>query len=308
MHRLAFRRAVTRTLVSGCLACSLAAAGPGSAAEPEIIARGFGYVEGPIFVAGTLYFVDYNSSRVLRMVNGQVQTVWHEDGCGANGLVELSGALLVACYDSGVVAMISTDGKLLQRIDQDRAGHRFVAPNDLAADAHGGVYFSASGSGDAVLGSVFYRRADGVVEQVADGIRSANGLVVSLDGHTLYVAQTRDQRLLAFTIAADGSLAGRRLDVDLATLLKADSSPVHMPDGVRMDRHGNLFIGLFNGGGFAVLDATGKLVTMIHLPGTHHASLAISPDGRSVYATAVFEEPGANTNGEILRVANPVIE
>jgi sugar lactone lactonase YvrE len=75
--------------------------------------------------------------------------------------------------------MISLDGTLLRRITQDRDGHRFVTPNDLAADGKGGVYFSASGSGDTVLGKVFYRRPDGVVLDVADGIRDANGLVVS---------------------------------------------------------------------------------------------------------------------------------
>jgi gluconolactonase len=299
-----------RLLLLGYLACAqfLCTALPALADAPEVVARGFGFVEGTIFVGNDLYFVDYDSSRVLRVRNGQVHTVWREDGCGANGLAELGGVLLVACYDSGTVAMISMDGAVLQRIREDRAGSRFVAPNDLAVDAKGGVYFSASGSGDAVLGKVFYRRPDGVVLDVADGIRDANGLVVSRDGKTLYLAASEDQRLMAFPIAPDGTLGGRRPFVDLAARLAADGAARHIPDGIRMDRAGNLFVGLFDGGGFVVLDPTGRLLHMVRVPGAHHANLAISPDGKSIYTTAVFLEADGSARGEILRVANPVPE
>jgi gluconolactonase len=299
-----------RQLLLGYLACSqfLCIARPALAAAPEVVAQGFGFVEGTIFVGTDLYFVDYNSSRVLRVRDGQVHTVWQEDGCGANGLAELGGALLVACYDNGTVAMISLNGAILQRIREDHAGNHFVAPNDLAVDAKGGVYFSASGSGDAVLGKVFYRRPDGVVLDVANGIRDANGLVVSRDGKTLYLAASADQRLMTFPIMPDGTLGDRRPFVDLAATLEGDGAGRRTPDGVRMDHNGNLFVGLFNGGGFVVLDPTGRLLEMVQVPGTHHANLAISPDGKSVYTTAVFLESDGSVHGEILRIANPVPE
>lgn len=300
----------TRLILLGYLACAqcLCTALPALADAPELVAQGFGFVEGTIFVGNDLYFVDYNSSRVLRVRDGQVHTVWREDGCGANGLTELGGELLVACYDNGTVAMISMDGVVLQRTREDRAGNRFVAPNDFAVDAKGGVYFSTSGSGDAVLGRVFYRRPDGVVLDVADGIRDANGLVVSLDGSTLYLAASADQRLMTFPIAPDGTLGSRRPFVDLAATLEGDGAERHTPEGVRMDHNGNLFVGLFDGGGFAVLDPTGKLLKMVHVPGAYHANLAISPDGKSVYTTAVFLESDGSARGEILRVANPEAE
>ncbi len=302
--------AVIRLSVTGCLALAhlLWTHLPVLADEPAVVARGFGFVEGTIFVGNDLYFVDYNSSRVLRLRDGQVRTVWQEAGCGANGLAELGGALLVACYDGGIVAMISMDGADLQRIQEDRAGKRFVAPNDLALDGKGGVYFSASGSGSAVLGSVFYRRPDGVVLEVADGIRNANGLVVSGDGKTLYLAASTDQQLMTFAIAPDGTLGNRRPFVDLGARLAGDGFARHVPDGVRLDRNGNLFIGLYDGGGFVVLDPAGQVLHVVHLPGEHHANLAISPDGKSVYATAVSLNPDGSTRGEILRVANPVPE
>jgi gluconolactonase len=273
---------------------------------PEVVARGFGFVEGTIFVGDDLWFVDYDSSRVLRVRSGQVQTVWQENGCGANGLVQIGAAVLVACYNNGTVAKISMDGRLLQRVQQDRDGHQFVAPNDLAVDAKGGVYFSASGSGDAVLGKVFYLRPDGAVVDVADGIRDANGLVVARDGKTLYLAGSAEQRLMTFAIAPDGTLSRRQPFVDLAATLAGDGASRHTPDGVRMDRNGNIFVGLFEGGGFVVLDPAGRLLKTVGLPGAYHANLAISPDGKSIYATAVFVGADGRARGEILRVANPI--
>jgi gluconolactonase len=155
---------------------------------------------------------------------------------------------------------------------------------------------------------VFYRRPDGVVLDVADGIRDANGLVVSRDGKTLYLAASADQRLMTFPIASDGTLGDRRPFVDLAATLEGDGAGRRTPDGVRMDHNGNLFVGLFDGGGFVVLDPIGRLLEMVHVPGAHHANLAISPDGKSVYTTAVFLESDGSVRGEILRVANPVPE
>jgi gluconolactonase len=298
---------VRALLLGGLVSALMFVANPQARVDaPEVVVQGFGFVEGTIFVGDDLWFVDYDSSRVLRVHNGQVQTVWQENGCGANGLAQLGAVVLVACYNNGTVAMISLEGRLLQRIQEDRGGQRFIAPNDLVVDGKGGVYFSASGSGNAVLGKVFYRRPDGVVLGVADGIRDANGLVVSRDGETLYLASSAEQRLMTLAIAPDGTLGRRQAFVDLAATLAGDGAGRHTPDGVRMDQNGNIFVGLFEGGGFVVLDPAGRLLKIVHLPGTYHANLAISPDGKSIYTTAVFIGSDGRARGEILRVANPM--
>src|SRR5271156_2035727 len=81
------------------------------AADVAVVAKGLQFPEGVIFVGNVLYFVDYSTSDVLRLVNDKVERVWHQDGCGANGLVELHGELVVACYENGTIVRISTDGK-----------------------------------------------------------------------------------------------------------------------------------------------------------------------------------------------------
>jgi len=275
------------------------------ATGPEVAANSLQFPEGPIFVGNSLYFVDYATSDVLRLVGRKVEKVWHQEGCGANGLVQVPGGLLVACYDGGVVVRISLNGKTLETIGKDDKGLPFLFPNDLANDAHGGIYFSGSGS-ESSLGKVYYRSADGRVRVVAQDIHYANGLAVTPDGKKLYLAESVANRLLEFDIAPDGALSGQRQFVLLADILTLSGQQVFTPDGVRVDKHGNLFIGLYRGGGIAVISPQAKLLNLIPLPGMHHANLAISPDGRSILVTSSEDEiPDAGT---LLLVANPVAE
>ena len=298
------RSILFRALVS---TLALGAALGASAQGEDVVVRGLRFPEGPVFVGDTLYFVDYATSDVLRLSGTRADVVWHRDGCGPNGLVATPVGLLVACYDSASLVQISRDGKAVEVIRNDKTGHSFAAPNDLAADARGGVYFTASGD-TSTPGKVFYRNADRVVSEVASGIDYANGLVVSPDGLRLYVAESRAGRLLVYSIAGDGALTNRREFVKLADILDASRRTVFTPDGVRIDRHGNLFVGLYRGGGFVVISPSAQLVKKVDLPSAHHANLAISPDGKNVFVTSTDDEPGGGYRGELLKVANPIGE
>ena len=263
------------------------------------------FPEGTIFIGDSLYFVDYARSSVLRLTGGKAEVVWQQPGCGANGLVAVPNGLLVACFDSGTIVGISTAGATLTTIRQDDHGKAFVAPNDLAADRNGGIYFSASGSA-AYPGKVFYLGRDRVAREVASGIRFANGVGVSPDGATLYVAETPTGKVLAFAIKPDGSLGPARDFIRLRDVVTADRNGTATPDSLRVDTHGNLFVALYNGGGVAIVSPAGTLIGLVNVPAAHHTNLAISPDGKSLYVTAVDDDPRSTYRGQIVRMANPL--
>ena len=94
----------------------------------------------------------------------------------------------------------------------------------------------------------------------------------------------------------------------LADILGDRRSTVFTPDGIRRDQHGRLFVALYDGGGFAVLTSDGKLEKMMKVPAAHHSNLAISPDGKCVFVTAIDDMPDGAYRGALLEVANPVAE
>lgn len=271
----------------------------------EIVATDLHFPEGTIFIGNDLYFVDYARSSVLRLVGGKTETVWHQDGCGANGLLAVPDGLLVACFDNGTIVRTSSAGATLMTIRLDDHGQALVAPNDLTADQKGGIYVSDSGSSSRP-GKVFYLSRDQVLHEVASGVRFANGVGVSPDGATLYVAESPTGKVLAFPIEADGSLGPARDLIRLRDILPAGRNGAVTPDSLRVDTHGNVFVALYHGGGVAIVSPAGRLLTLLDVPSEHHTNLAISPDGRSLYITAVDDDAQSTYRGQIVRMANPL--
>jgi gluconolactonase len=267
----------------------------------EIAVSGLFFPEGTIFVGNSLYFVDYTRSSVLRLVGGKAETIWQQPGCGANGLLAVASGLLVACFDANAVIEISLTGATLGTIRQDDHGHALVAPNDFAADTKDGVYITASGS-SATPGKVFYLGRDRAVREVASGVQFANGVGVSPDGGMLYVAESPTGKVLAFSVGADGSLGKARELIRLRDILPGAVTP----DSLRVDKHGNLFVALYTGGGIAIVSPAGALIKLLDLPSAHHTNLAISPDGASLYVTGVDDDAQTTYRGEILRMGNPM--
>lgn len=270
-----------------------------------VAVAGLSFAEGTIFVGQDLYFVDYARSDVMRLVGAVPKVVWHQDGCGANGLVEVPGGLLVACFDSGTLIEISLGGATLGTIRQDARGQPFAAPNDFAFDRRGGIYISDSGSSGRP-GKVFHLGQDRVVREVASGIRFANGIGVSPDRSTLYVAESPTGKVLAFPIRADGTLGPARDLVRLRDVVPAIAGIDVTPDSLRVDRHGNLFVALYSGGGVAIVSPAGKLLELLEVPSQHHTTLAISPDEETLYVTAIDDDPRSTYRGQIVRLPNPL--
>lgn len=173
--------------------------------------------EGPLFVDGNLYFVEWTSGTLSKW-DGKVRTVLNSlPGCSHNGLALTSQkTFLVACTDEhGAILELDMAGKQLRRWDADDKGVAFDGGiNDVVVTANGGAYATVFGHYDsvptAVTGKLIYM-APGSQKwiEVANDLNYANGVGISPDQKTLYVSETVGNCILKFTINADGSLSQR---------------------------------------------------------------------------------------------------
>jgi sugar lactone lactonase YvrE len=269
------------------------------------------FPEGPIWYRGKLYYVEYDRNSVTAW-DGRKNTIfWSQKGCGPSAVIPTAqGEFLTTCYDNNSIGRISADGRTLPPYTQDKAGNPLVGPNDFAPDARGGIYFTGSGHpGKAIDGKVFYLAADGTIEQEAENVESANGVAVSKDGKILYVIETEGHRLLRFKIGPGGSLSDRRLFVNLDDLT---NNVGHIyPDGVKIDSHGEIYIGQNprdvrapRAGIIFVVNAEGKLLRKLTLPSPGVPNLAFSADEKTVYVTALDQLDKSPYQGKVYSIPN----
>jgi gluconolactonase len=268
------------------------------------------YPEGPVWHEGKLYYVEYDRNAVM-VWDGRKNAVFSaQQGCGQSAVVPAPhGEFLTTCYDNGTIGRISADGAPLPPYTHDKDGNAFVGPNDFAPDGRGGIYFTASGShGAAIDGKVFYIAADGSITLKADNVRNANGLAVSNDGKILYLVEMDENRLLKFAIGPEGSLSDRRIFVNLDDLTH---HVVHVwPDGVKIDPRGEIYIGQSArksgvplAGVIFVVDSQGKLLRELKLPSLQVPNFAFSPDGKTLYVTAVDQIDKPPFHGKVYSMA-----
>jgi gluconolactonase len=248
-----------------------------------------GLTEGPAVAPdGSIYFSDIpvgaDKGMILRFDPQTKQTtVFTDDSRKSNGLMFDAQGRLVACEgsDHGGRAVSRWDVKSGKRtVIADRYhGKRFNAPNDLWIDRQGRIYFTDPrylGDEPRELEHRAVYRIDpsGTVLEVTHEVEKPNGIAISPDGKTLYVADHNngtdkidptapkpkhgDMKIYAFPLGADGLVAGPR-----KTLV--DFGDEAGCDGMCMDVKGNIYLtarGLKRPG-VLVIDPAGKEVAFI---------------------------------------------
>jgi len=250
-------------------------------ATPLTAERGFtAGIEGPaVDAAGNIYAVNFGRQQAIGIVTpqGAVREFALLPGASVpNGLrFDRDGTLYVADYVGHNIFRIApgTTTPVLHAHDE-----RMSQPNDLAINADG-VLYASDPDWEHNTGRVWRVDRDGRVTMAADGMGTANGIEVSPDGRTLYVNESVQRNIWAFSIAADGTLSNKRL------LRRFDDYGM---DGMRVDLDGNLYVSRFGKGTVVKLAPDGTLLREIKLPGDRPSNLCFGgPDGRTVYVTEV---------------------
>jgi sugar lactone lactonase YvrE len=203
---------------------------------PQVLIDGLVFPEGPRWHDGHLWFSDMHDHRVVKVGDdGTPETVVEVAG-QPSGLGWLPDGRLL------VVSM--TDRRLL-RLDDDGlvevADLSELAPfhcNDMVVDTHGRAYVGNFGfdldAGEEPTGTTFVCvEPDGGAWVVVEQMLFPNGCVITPDNSTIIVAESFGQRLSAFDIESDGSLANPRVWADLRP---------NVPDGICLDDEGAIWV------------------------------------------------------------------
>ncbi|MFN7054017.1 SMP-30/gluconolactonase/LRE family protein [Hyphomonas sp.] len=270
----------------------------------------FQWSEGPVWVqdGGYLLFTDVPTNTMFKWSEaGGLETFLKPAGYGgedpdgifgqpgANGLIpgDQPGTILLADHGNRAIARLNLASKEKTFLATDHDGKKFSSPNDLVLAADGSVYFTDPPYGLAGLNASPHKEADfngvyrwhpgGRVDLIDDSLTMPNGIILSPDGWTLYVAVSDPEaaQLFAYDLDAEGNPTGRRMLADLTPMV-AEGYP-GLPDGMAMDTAGRVY--LAGPGGVSVFMPDGTPVLRIDT-GTAAANCTFGDDGRTLYITS----------------------
>lgn len=251
-----------------------AIAGVVNAGTPvQLVKDGFEAVEGPMRDSdGSVLFTNNQTGQILRVAaDGSVST-WYEAPIGANALTRNMKGEIVATLQKSLAIAVVRPGSEPRVLAGDFEGKPFNRPNDLVADKRGNIYFTDSvplgATGTPAIPSALYQiKADGKLVQVATDIPRPNGVALSPDERTLYVANTAGEWVFAYALDAQGTPGVRR---DHAKLVIPAAQPGAPPtsgsgaDGLAVDVDGRLYVA--STAGVQVFSPTGSALGVIALP------------------------------------------
>jgi gluconolactonase len=275
-------------------------------AKMEKLAEGYDWSEGPVWdrEGGFLLFSDVPMNTVYKWKPGMAkpEVFLKPSGYtgstprggepGSNGLLMDSQGRLVLCqHGDRRVARLEADGKFKTLVD-NYEGKKFNSPNDGVYHSDGSLYFTDPPYGligknddpkkEISFNGVYRLSPKGELTLLTKEMTYPNGIALSPDEKTLYVANSDPAKAIwmAFPLNSDGTIGKGRVFFDATRGVKTLKG---LPDGLKVDKDGNLF-------------ATGPGGVLIFAPdGTHlgtlntgeaTANVGWGDDGSTLYITA----------------------
>jgi gluconolactonase len=276
-------------------------------AKIEVLSSGFEWSEGPVWVkeGNYLLFSDVPKNTIYKWQTKEGLSIFlnpsgytgrlpYSNEPGSNGLSINQKGELIACEhgDRRVTAMpLSGGGK--RTLADNFEGKRFNSPNDVVQKSDGSYYFTDPPYGLPNWGNhpsreipycgVYRLNKEGKVSLLTDELPNPNGLAFSPDEKTLYVAQSNPEKayIMAYPVQTDGSLGKGKLFFDCTEWSKKGLRG--LPDGLRVDKKGNVFA--TGPGGVNIFAPDGTWLGRIDT-GEATANCGFGDDGSMLYITA----------------------
>jgi gluconolactonase len=276
--------------------------------EIEVLASGFEWAEGPLWLEEqqALVFTDVPTNRIWKWTekdslslylapSGYLGDRTDKREPGANGLALDAAGNLILCQHGErqigkMLAPLTSPKPEFEAIAIGFEGKRFNSPNDLVYNSRGQLFFTDPPYGmdpwdkkELDFQGVYRLDKDGKVKLLVDSLSRPNGIALSPDQKTLYIAQSdpKKARYYAFDLNEDGDVVAGKVLFD-ATSLQGESRK-GLPDGLKVHSNGTLFA--TGPGGVLLINPNGKhLGTILTENGT--ANCGFDSGQKHLYMTA----------------------
>ena len=272
----------------------------------ENVAGGFAWVEGPAWHREGRYllFSDIPNNAVFKWQDrAGVSLFLKPSGYtgtapfqgrepGSNGLTfDAAGRLVLCEHGDRRISRLEEDGRKTTLADRYE-GKRLNSPNDLVFTSNDDLYFTDPPFGlpkafddpqkELDFSGVYRLSRSGTLTLLTKEVRAPNGIAFSPDEKTLYVSNADPNRAvwLAYDLRGDGTLGSGRVFFDATAWTKTKKG---VPDGMKVDRDGNLFAA--GPGGIHIFAPDGRHLGSIEIGGPT-SNVAWGDDGSVLYITA----------------------
>ena len=232
--------------------------------EVEILARGFGWSEGPVWVdqLNAVLFSDVRNNKAYRWDDKNGLSIFLDPSgftgivpankkAGSNGLtLNSKNELVLAMHgDRRIAKLKSWNEKTFETIVNRYEGNLFSSPNDLVYAKNGDLYFTDppyglkdfnnDGLKELPYNGVYKLSYSGSLSLIIDDLSIPNGIAISNDQKTLYVnvSDREDMKIMAYDVTSSGVTNGR-VFFDGNELAKKDNGSF---DGLKIHPSGTIF-------------------------------------------------------------------
>lgn len=283
-----------------------------SNAEITILASGFEWTEGPLYIedGDYLLFSDIPNNKVYKLdAENDTITYLHPSGFsgdaftgaepGSNGLLlSPEGELVLMQHGNRQVAKMNTSlsnpKEDYSALADNYKGKRFNSPNDACYDSMGNLYFTDPPYGlpgqmndpekELDFQGVYCLLTTGELLLVDATNTRPNGLGISPDGKSLYVAISDPEQAIwnKYSINSPG-IVSDKIKIADATHLVGQKNEPGLPDGLKVNRQGIIFA--TGPGGLWIFNPEGKAIARIRT-GQKTANCAFGKDEKRLFMTA----------------------
>jgi gluconolactonase len=282
----------------------------GADASIEIIAEGFNWSEGPLWlpVENKLIFSDVPENKIFEWTESKgIQTYLEPSGytsgperggeMGSNGLLLSPEGDLVLCQhgDRRMARMLASLGlpeAKFETLANNYEGKKLNSPNDAAYSKKGELYFTDPMYGlekkmddpakELSFQGVYKVSKNGEIQLLIKELSRPNGIAFSPDGSKLYVANSDPEKAIwmVYDVKKDGTLENGKVFFNVTDYVGKQKG---LPDGMKVHRNGTIFA--TGPGGIFIFSPEGNMLGRI-ITGQATSNCAFNQDYSSLYITA----------------------